>query len=89
MTRENFRLLVLSILFHTIVYSSFLNMVSFIFFGKILSTIVTIQLIIALLMILSFWYFDRYYHVKNIYTAYGQYGKSEIDKFFISWFFVG
>lgn len=92
MIRENFGLLLLSILFHTIIYSSFLNLVSFIFLGKTLSIIINIRLIISLLMIMSFGYIGRVYHVKDIYSAYGENmekAREHIDKFFISWVFIG
>ena len=90
--RENSGLLLLSILFHTILYSSFLNLVSFIFFGKILSLIINIRLIIILLIIMSIGYIGRMNHVKEIYKAYGENmekSREHIDKFFISWVFIG
>jgi len=92
MVRENLGLLVQSILFHTIIYSSFLNLVSFIFFGKILSTIINLRLVIALLLIMSLGYIGRFYHIKEIYSAYGENmerTRAHIDQFFISWVFVG
>jgi len=92
MVRENLGLLVLSIIFHTILYSSFLNLVSFIFFGKILSSIINIRLIIALLLIMSLGYIGRFYHIKEIYNAYGknlEKTRAHIDQFFISWVFIG
>jgi len=92
MIRENYGLLILSILLHTIIYSSFLNLVSFIFFGKILSSIINIRLILTLLMIMSIGYIGRYYHVKDIYSAYGENmekARAHIDQFFISWVFIG
>jgi hypothetical protein len=92
MIRENSGLLILSILFHTIIYSSFINLVSFIFLGKILSTMINIRLVIALLIIMSFGYIGRFYHVKDIYKAYGENiekAREHIDKFFISWVFIG
>lgn len=92
MIRENLGLLLLSIIFHTIIYWSFLNLVSFIFLGKTLSTMMNIRLIITLLMIMSFGYIGRFYHVKDIYSAYGENmerTRAHIDKFFISWVFIG
>ena len=92
MIRENSGLLLLSIIFHTIIYSSFLNLISFIFLGKTLSSIINIRLIIVLLIIMSIGYIGRFYHVKDIYKAYGEnMGKARehIDKFFISWVFIG
>ena len=92
MIRDNLRLLMLSVLFHTILYSSFLNIVSFIFFGKVLSSIINIRLIITLLLIMSLGYIGRFYHIKEIYNTYGknlEKTRVHIDNFFISWVFLG
>jgi hypothetical protein len=92
MIRENYELLIVSIIFHTITYSSFLNLISFIFFGKILSSTINTRLLIVLLLIMSIGYIARFYHVKEIYNAYGgniEKSREHIDKFFISWVFLG
>lgn len=92
MLRKNLGSLLLSILFHTIVYFIFLNLVSFIFFGRTLSKTINIRLVISLLFIMSLGYIARFYHVKEIYHAYGENmekTQTHIDQFFISWIFIG
>lgn len=92
MIRENSGLLILSIIFHTILYASFLNLISFIFSGKLLSSAINIRLILSLLLIMSLGYIGRFYHVKEIYRTHGENiekAREHVDKFFISWVFLG
>ena len=78
--------IILSVIFHTILYASFFNLTSYIFLGKMLSIAVNRRLIITLLLIMFFGYigrliitlllimffgfFARFFHVKEIYRAY-------------------
>ena len=90
--KDNAREIALSVIFHTILYASFFNLGSFIFQGKLLSSAVNLRLIISLLLIMSFGYIGRMNHVKEIYHAYREdmeKARSHIDKFFISWVFIG
>jgi len=62
--------IILSILLHTIIYTSFFNLASYIFFGKLLSNIVNARLIGSLLFIMIIGFYGRFLYVKNIYNAY-------------------
>jgi hypothetical protein len=83
--------IIVSVLFHTILYLSFANIVSYIFADKILSPLVNQKLLIFLLLIMSVGFIGRYYHVKEIYGAYnGDLSKTRahLDKLYISWIFL-
>ena len=54
-----FSMIILSVIFHTILYTSFCNIVSFIFYGRALSKTINIRLIISLLLI-NFDIFDYF-----------------------------
>ena len=83
--------IIISIIFHTIIYSLFCNMTSYIFFGKVLSNIINKRLLLLLIPIMFFGFFARFYHVKDIYKAYnGDMTKTRthLDKLYISWLFI-
>jgi hypothetical protein len=80
-----------SLVFHTILYTLFCNMVSYIFFGKILSNVVNKRLLLFLIPIMFFGFIGRFFHVKEIYNAYnGDMVKTRnhLDKLYISWIFI-
>jgi hypothetical protein len=84
--------IVLSIVFHTIIYAGFFNLMSAIFVGKALSVAINQRLATALLVIMTCGYLARTYHVKEIYRAYrGDVAKARdhVNKLFISWVFIG
>jgi uncharacterized membrane protein len=86
-----FMVIIISIIFHTFIYTSFSNLVSYIFFGKILSKSINIRLIVSLLLIMFFGFFGRFFHVKDIYKAYDynmEKTREHLDKFFINWIFI-
>jgi hypothetical protein len=86
-----FKNIIMSMIVHTIIYASFFNLASYIFLGKILSSIVNTRLIISLLLIMFFGFFGRVYYVKEIYRAYDYdviKARRHVDKFFISWVFL-
>jgi hypothetical protein len=83
--------MLVSILFHTIIYTLFCNMVSFIFFDKILSNSINKRLILCLLPIMFFGFIGRFFHVKEIYRAYNgnmEKTRNHLDKLYISWIFI-
>jgi hypothetical protein len=83
--------LLISIVFHTIVYMLFANIVSYIFFGKLLSMKINNRLFIILLLIMSFGYIGRFYHVKDVYRAYNKdmvKTRNHLDKLYIGWIFI-
>ena len=82
--------MIISILFHTIIYALFCNLVSWIFFNRILSNKINTKLILSLIGIMFFGFIGRLVHVKEIYKAYGNMEKSReyIDKHYISWVFI-
>jgi hypothetical protein len=80
-----------SVVFHTIVYILFFNLVHYIFMGKLLSSFVNTRLFYAALIIMSLGYIARYYHVKDIYHSYNKnmtLTRNHCDKLFISWLFI-
>jgi hypothetical protein len=86
-----FMSIIISVVFHTIIYILFLNMTHFIFFKKILSNGTNKLLLMVLISIMFFGFFARFYHVKDIYNAYnGDMVKTRnhLDKLYISWLFI-
>jgi hypothetical protein len=70
---------------------SFVNMVWFIFFGKVASVAVNIRLLVALLLIMYFGFIARFYHVKDVYEAYKHdmdKTREHLDKVYIGWIFI-
>jgi len=83
--------IILSIILHTIIYASFFNLASYIFFAKLLTKMVNACLIGSLLLIMIFGFYGRFLYVKNIYSAYDYdvaKAREHVDKFFISWVFL-
>ena len=83
--------LMMSILFHTVVYVLFVNMCYYVFFGRFLSMKINNRLAIILLVLMTLGYIGRYYHVKDIYNAYNKDMKNtrnHLDKLYISWIFI-
>jgi hypothetical protein len=86
-----FFMIVFSVIFHTIIYVGFFNLVSYVFQGKTLSSFVNTRLITVAAMIMSLGYIGRFYYVKDIFHAYKKDVKltrKHCDKFFISWVFL-
>ena len=86
-----FTSIIVSVLFHTILYALFFNMAHFIFFRKVLSNVSNKLLLSFLIPIMFFGFFARFYHVKEIYNAYnGDMIKTRqhLDKLYVSWIFI-
>ena len=79
-----------SIAFHTLVYTLFCNLVSYIFMNKLLSKQINTRLVISLIIIMTFGFIARFYNVKDIYHTYRNMKKTRqhLDKLFISWIFI-
>lgn len=83
--------IIASVIFHTIIYACFFNLVSYIFFGKYLSTGINIRVFISLLFIMFFGFFARFFHVKEIYRAYDydmKKTRKHLDTLYIGWIFI-
>uniref|UniRef100_A0A6C0DAC1 Uncharacterized protein n=1 Tax=viral metagenome TaxID=1070528 RepID=A0A6C0DAC1_9ZZZZ len=83
--------ILISDIFHTIIYTSFFNLANYIFFGKILSNTINTRLIISLFIIMLVGYYARFFHVKDIYNAYNrnlEKTRNHTDKLYISWLFI-
>jgi len=83
--------MVFSVVLHTAIYALFCNMISWIFFGSILSKVVNKRLLTSLLAIMTFGFFGRFFHVKEIYSGYGRDAEKTreyIDKHYVSWVFL-
>uniref|UniRef100_A0A6C0E4H1 Uncharacterized protein n=1 Tax=viral metagenome TaxID=1070528 RepID=A0A6C0E4H1_9ZZZZ len=86
-----FFVMIFSIVLHTIIYSLFVNMVSWIFFGKILSKQINKRLLLALILIMFFGFISRFIRVKEIYKAYNgnmEKTRNHTDHSYISWIFI-
>ena len=86
-----FSMIILSIIFHTIFYTSFCNIVSYIFYGKVLSNTVNTRLISSLLIIMLFGYIGRLTHVKEVYRDFDRnYEKTKefVQQHYNSWIFI-
>jgi hypothetical protein len=79
-----------SIVFHTLVYTLFCNLVSYIFVNKLLSKQINTRLVVSLIIIMMFGFIARFYNVKDIYHTYRNMKKTRnhLDKLFISWIFI-
>ena len=92
MIRASIEGIVLSTLFHTLIYCIFANLASYVFLGAILSSTVQFRLAISLLLIMFFGYMARFFHVKEIFQAYHhdkEKTREHLDKLYISWIFIG
>jgi len=91
MLQQNIGMILVSTIFHTIVYTAFANLASYIFFGKYLSVGINTRLIASLLLIMFFGYIGRYYHVKDVYNAYSKNAdktRNHLDRLYIGWIFI-
>ena len=87
-----FFMIIISVIFHTILYTSFFNLVSYIFNGKILSKVINFRLIICLLLIMFFGYIGRLMHSKEAYSDFNKnYDKTKnyIQPHYNTWIFIG
>ena len=83
--------LVVSVLFHTVIYTAFANIISYIFYNKILDYDANIRLIVFLLIIMFLGFFARFLHVKEIYNTYNgnmEKTREHLDKLYIGWIFI-
>jgi hypothetical protein len=81
-----------SALFHTIMYLFLFEIMSVVFFGKLLpqSTAVKFLALVGGLQVLG--YAARVEHVNRVYETYGDdkdAARAHIDKQYITWFFIG
>lgn len=91
MIHQNIGLIIVSVLFHTIVYTLASNLASYIFYGKYLSVGINKKLITFLLFVMFFGYIGRYYHVQDVYNAYGknmEKTRNHLDNLYIGWIFI-
>jgi len=85
-------MIIISVIFHTILYASFGNMASYIFYGTFLNTDINIRLILCLLLIMILGYIGRFIHAKEAYADFDyDYEKTKqyLDLHYISWVFLG
>jgi hypothetical protein len=83
--------MIVSIIIHTIIYTLFCNIISWVFYGKFLPNIINIRLLSFLIPIMFFGFIGRFIHVKDIYKGYnGNMEKTReyTDKHYISWIFI-
>jgi len=78
-------------MFHTVIYALFVNLATYIFFGKILPNAINVRLAGSLFVIMAFGFLARFFHVKDIYKAYNydlEKTRSHLDKLYIGWVFI-
>ena len=83
--------LLVSVIFHTLLYVGFANAVSYIFYNKALSGDVNFRLVAFLLVIMFLGFFGRVLHVKEIYAAYGgdmEKTRAHLDHLYVGWIFL-
>lgn len=88
---EIFSPMIYSLLFHTVIYMSFLNAVNYIFTQRILSSEVNLMIFVFLIIFMFFGFIARFHHVKEIYSAYNkdvEKTREHLDKLYISWLFI-
>lgn len=80
-----------SAIFHTVIYTFFVNLVSYIFFNRVLSNTINVRLIVSLLIIMYVGFFARWIHVKDVYNSYNrniEKTRNHLDKQYITWIFI-
>lgn len=85
-------MIIISVLFHAIVYTSFINIINYIFTSKILNTKINTRFIGFLIILMICGYISRFLHVKSVYQ---DMNKNElktneyINTHYNSWMFLG
>jgi len=85
-------LIIISVFFHTILYTAFINIINYIFTNKILNTKINCRLIIFLVILMIFGYIGRFFHVKDIYNDMNRNDlktKEYVNTHYNSWVFLG
>jgi hypothetical protein len=85
-------MILISVIFHTILYTGFINIVNYIFTNKILNKKINCRLIFFLMLIMIFGYIGRFFHVKQIYNDMNRNDlqtKEYINTHYNSWIFLG
>lgn len=89
--RSVFTGIILSVVFHTLLYAAFFNLASYIFYGSLLSAPINMRMISSLTIIMFFGFFARFLHVKEIYKAYDENlekTRNHLDRLYIGWIFI-
>lgn len=90
-TSQIFAPLIVSVVFHTVVYMTFCNMVSYIFRNALLTYNTNMVMLLCLVPIMFFGYIGRWFHVKDVFRAYNynmDKTRAHLDKLYISWIFI-
>jgi hypothetical protein len=83
--------ILMSVVFHTVIYLVSVNVVVFIFTGNVLSDKINQRLWMFLITVMLFGYLARFYHVKEIYHAYDndvELTRKHADLLYIGWIFI-
>ena len=89
--KDIFTKIILSVLFHTLLYTAFCSAVSYIFLGRWLKPMVTTRLVVFLLLVMFLGFYARFLHVKEVYKAYhynAEKTREHLDKLYIGWIFI-
>ena len=79
-----------SVIFHTLVYAASFNVFYYIFSGNFLSSTVNTRILLFLLIVMALGFLGRFYHVKEIYSAYKnpERARKYVDKTYVTWYFL-
>jgi hypothetical protein len=82
--------ILLTVLFHTVLYTASFNAVHYIFLGNFINSIINTKIIIALIIIMITGFVARLWHAKEIYNAYKDLEKTKkhLDKTYLTWYFL-
>jgi membrane protein YdbS with pleckstrin-like domain len=81
----------ISVILHTVVYTLFFNLVSYIFTGRTLSGKINKRLVIALIVIMYLGFIGRYYRAKDAYKAFnGDAARTQeyMNQGYVNWVFA-
>jgi hypothetical protein len=85
-------MVILSILFHIILYTSFANIASYVFLNKPLSNVVNTRMIVCLFFIMLSGYIGRVWHSKQVYKDFDnnrEKTREYLYQHYNSWVFIG
>lgn len=85
-------MIIISVMFHTLLYAGFCNLAFYIFYGKLLNRDINIRLTFSLILIMLLGYIGRFIHAKEVYADFNyNYEKTKqyLEMHYNSWIFLG
>jgi hypothetical protein len=78
----------ISVIGHTILYTLFFNMASFIFTGRALNKKINQRLVPCLLIIMILGFIGRHYRAKDAFYTLGWGGRNFMNQGYVNWMFI-